>query len=40
MRDIVREATYQGAHVIRISYVLKMGFYLFVLVVYIILFTE
>ena len=34
MRNIVREATYQRAHVIRISYTLKMGFYLFVLVVY------
>ena len=31
MRDIVREATYQGAHTIRTVYMHKMGFYLFVL---------
>ena len=31
MRDIVREATYQGAHTLRTVYMHKMGFYLFVL---------
>lgn len=31
MRDIIREATYQGAHTLRTIYTLKFGFILFVL---------